>query len=100
MLFGCSGRLLELFAVGSGKSTVFCKTTFLGGFDHRHSLVNKGSGHKKAFAYDIVVKGISGFFFEFAHKMIFTYIISGGKLFHRQICLQIVIDILEKAGNL
>ena len=32
--------------------------------------------------------------------MIFTHIISGSKLFHRQVCLQIVIDILKKAGNL
>ena len=95
-----TGKGFELPAVCPGKSTVFCKPTFLSSLDHRHSLVNKGPGHEKSFVYDVVVKGISGFFFKFAHKMIFTHIISGSKLFHRQVCLQIVIDILKKAGNL
>ena len=72
----------------------------MGGFYYGHSLGNQIPSHQKPLAYNIIVERITGFLLEFSHQMVFTDVISGGKLIYGQIILQVVIDLLQDFGNL
>ncbi len=62
-----------------------------------------GTGKEQALAYDVVVDGVAGFFFEFAHHVVLAEIVFPGKGFDGEVFGQIVVDVAEKllcAGRL
>ncbi len=59
-----------------------------------------GTGKEQALAYDVVVDGVAGFFFEFAHHVVLAEIVFPGKGFDGEVFGQIVVDVAEKLFNL
>ena len=51
---------------------------------HEMCIRDRSTCHKKPLVYNIIMKGIAGFLFEFPHQMVLAYIISGRKRFYRK----------------
>ena len=90
----------KLFFIGAGEGGVVGEAAGLCGFDYGGSLGDLGTGKEQALAYDVVVDGVAGFFFEFAHHVVLAEIVFPGKGFDGEVFGQIVVDVAEKLFNL
>ena len=95
-----AGGGAELFFIGAGEGGVVGEAAELGGFQDWGSLGDLGAGKEKAFAGDVVVDGVAGFFLELAHHVVLAEIVFPGEVFDGKVFGQVVVDVVEKLFNL